>query len=78
MSSYITILLLFYVFLLRLKKVISDSIDADVIILLSERIQYSVLETILGDSSTGLVEAVVCSIRKVSLHSNNSCICNYA
>ena len=61
--------------LLSLDKVLSDWTDADSFIFLNESVQRAALQSILGDHATALIDAVIDS---VSLHSNKSCICNYA
>ena len=60
--------------LLCLEEALSDWEDADII---NESVRRAALLSYLGDNAA-LVNAVIYSIHKVSLHSNNSCICNYA
>ena len=62
--------------LLSLEGLLSELAEPDVFILNSAKLQYLGLRSLLDDET--LVDAVYNSIRKVSLHSNNSCICNYA
>ena len=76
MSSYIIIIIIMSS-LLSLEEVLSDWEDADNFIIINESVRRAALLSYLGDNAA-LVDAVIYSIHKVSLHSNNSCICNYA
>ena len=63
--------------LLSLEEVLLGLEDADKFAIASKTLQRLGLLGHLGDNDE-LVDAVIDSVHQVSLHSNNSYICNYA